>query len=47
MGTILQNAVYSLISKGILAFVLVPAGILFLAYLIYIIISVWKELRKK
>lgn len=34
-------------SKGIIAFVLVPAGILFLAYLIYIIISVWKELRKK
>ena len=50
MGSIVEAAIYefiSLISKFFLIFVIVPAGIIFLGYIIYIIVEVINEIRKK
>ena len=50
MGSIVEAAIYefiSIISKFFLIFVIVPAGIIFLGYIIYIIVEVINEIRKK
>ena len=36
MGSIVEAAIYEFISKFFLIFVIVPAGIIFLGYIIYI-----------
>ena len=46
MGSIVA-AIYEFISKFFLIFVIVPAGIIFLGYIIYIIVEVINEIRKK
>ena len=47
MGSIVEAAIYEFISKFFLIFVIVPAGIIFLGYIIYIIVEVINEIRKK
>lgn len=47
MGAIVEAAVYSAIWKVILAFVILPVGVLFLGYLIYIVVGIVKEFRRK
>ena len=47
MGSIVEAVIYEFISKFFLIFVIVPAGIIFLGYIIYIIVEVINEIRKK
>ena len=47
MGSIVEAAIYEFVSKFFLIFVVVPAGIIFLGYIIYIIVEVINEIRKK
>ena len=46
MGSIVEAAIYEFVSKFFLIFVVVPAGIIFLGYIIYIIVEVINELKK-
>ena len=46
MGGIVGAAIYSLLGKFFLFFIIVPIGIIFLGYVIYIIAEVIKEVRK-
>lgn len=46
MGSLAENAVYFLVNHLVILFVLVPLGIIFLGYVIYIAVSVFCELRK-
>ncbi len=46
MDSLVQDAVYFLASHLLVLFVLVPIGIIFLGYVIFIAASVFKELRK-
>lgn len=47
MGSIVEAAIYGVVGKIILFFIIVPIGIIFLGYVIYIIVEVIKEIRKK
>lgn len=46
MGSIVEAAIYGFVGKFFLFFVIVPTGIIFLGYVIYIIVEVIKETRK-
>ena len=46
MGSLVQNAVYFLVNRLLVLFVLVPTGIIFLGYVIFIAVSLIKELWK-
>ena len=47
MGSIVEAALYDTVGKFFLLFVIVPAGIIFLGYVIYMIAKILQELRKK
>lgn len=47
MGSIVEAAVCGMVGKVIGFLVLLPMGLLFLGYLTYIAVSVFKELRRK
>ena len=47
MGSIVEAAIYEFFGKFFLIFVIVPMGIMFLGYVIYIIVEVIKEIRKR
>lgn len=47
MGSIVEAAIYEYIGKFFLIFVVVPVGIMVLGYIIYIIVEVINEIRKK
>lgn len=47
MGSIVEAAIYGYISKFFLIFVVVPVGIMVLGHIIYIIVEVINEIRKK
>ena len=47
MGSIVASAIYGFVGKLFLYFVIIPAGIIFLGYIIYIVVGVIKETRKK
>lgn len=47
MGSIVEAAIYEYIGKLFLIFVVVPVGIMVLGYIIYIIVEVINEIRKK
>ena len=47
MEGIVEAAVYSLLSKFFLLFIIVPIGIIFLGYVIYTVVEVMKEIRKE
>ena len=47
MGSIVASAIYGFVVKLFLYFVIIPAGIILLGYIIYIIMGVIKEIRKK
>ena len=46
MGILVERALYFMINHLLILFVLVPIGIIFLGYVLYIIINVFKELHK-
>ena len=47
MGDIIYKALTDIFGNFIVAAVILPAAIIFVAYLIYIIVMTIKELRKK
>ena len=47
MGSIVETALYDTVGKFFLLFVIVPAGVIFLGYVIYMIAKIIQELRKK
>ena len=47
MGNIIETAIYSVAGKLFLFFVIVPASIIFLGYVIYMIVKIIQELRRK
>lgn len=47
MGAIVEAAVCSAVWKVVLCLIILPMGVLFLGYLLYILAGVVKELRKK
>ena len=47
MGSIVEAALYDIVGKFLLLFVIVPAGVIFLGYVIYMIAKILQELRKK
>ena len=47
MGSIVEAALYDTVGKFFLLFVIVPAGVIFLGYVIYMIAKISQELRKK
>ena len=47
MGSIVEAALYDAVGKFFLLFVIVPAGVIFLGYVIYMIAKILQELRKK
>ena len=47
MGNIIETAIYSAAGKLFLFFVTLPVGIIFLGYVIYMIVKIIQELRKK
>ena len=47
MGSIVASAIYGFVGNLFLYFVIIPAGIILLGYIIYIIMGVIKEIRKK
>ena len=47
MGSIVEAAIYNLLRDFFLFFIIVPIGIMFLGYVIYIVVEVIKEIRKK
>lgn len=46
MGSIVEAALYSLAGKFIIYFVLLPVGLIFAGYLIFIIAGVVHEIKK-
>ena len=46
MNALVERACYFLANRLLILFVLVPVGIIFLGYLIFIAVSVFKELWK-
>ena len=47
MSSIVESALYRAIGGFFAAFVLLPAAVIFCAYLMYIVVKVVQELRKK
>ena len=47
MGSIVETVINDFIGKFILLFVIAPVGIILLGYIIYIVVNVIKETRKK
>ena len=47
MGSIVEAALYDVVGKFCLLFVIMPAGVIFLGYVIYMIAKIIQELRKK
>lgn len=47
VGNIVAAAIHGFVGKFFLYFVIIPAGIIFLGYVIYIVMEVIKEIRKK
>lgn len=47
MGSIVAEAIYSFVGKFFLYFVITPACIILLGYLIYIVVGLIREIRKK
>ena len=47
MGSIVEAALYDTVGKFFLLFVIVPAGVIFLGYVICMIAKIIQELRKK
>jgi hypothetical protein len=47
MGSIVEAALYDVVGKFFLLFVIMPAGVIFLGYVIYMIAKIIQELRKK
>ena len=47
MGSIVEAALYDIVGKFFLLFVIVPAGVIFFGYVIYMIAKILQELRKK
>ena len=47
MGSIVEAALYDIVGKFFLLFVIVHAGVIFLGYVIYMIAKIIQELRKK
>ena len=47
MGSNDEAAQYDMVGKFFLLFGIVPAGVIFLGYVIYIIAKILQELRKK
>lgn len=47
MGGIVENAVYGMIGRAVLLFVILPAGVILIGYFIFILIEVIKELCKR
>lgn len=46
LGSIVEAAFYSLAGQFLICFVLVPTGIIFAGYLIFIVVGVIKEIKK-
>ena len=47
MSSIVENALYRGIGGFFAAFVLLPAAVVFFAYIVYIVVKVMQEWRKK
>ena len=47
IGGIVENAVYGIIGRAVLLFVILPAGIILIGYIIFIVTQTIRELRKK
>jgi len=47
MGSIVEAALYDVVGKFFLLFVIMPAGVIFLGYVIHMIAKIIRELRKK
>ena len=47
MGSIVEAALYDMVGKFFLLCGIVPAGVIFLGYVIYMIAKILQELRKK
>ena len=47
MGSIVEAALYDTVGKFFLLFVIMPAGVIFLGYVIYMIAKILQEPRKK
>ena len=46
MGSIVEAALYDVVGKFFLLFVIMPAGVIFLGYVIYMIAKIIQERRK-
>lgn len=47
MGGIVEKAFYEMIGNTVFVFVLVPVGLIFLGYIIFIVVEMIREIRKK
>ena len=47
MGSIVEAALYDIVGKFFLLFVIVPAGVIFLEYVIYMIAKILQKKKKK
>lgn len=47
MGGIVEKAFYKMIGNTVFVFVLVPVGLIFLGYIIFIVVEMIREIRKK
>ncbi len=47
MGEIVSRALYTVVGRFFLLVWIVPAGIVVLAYLVYIVVMIIREFRKK
>ena len=47
MGSIIAVAIHSFVGSFFLYFVIIPVSIIFLGYLVYIVVELIKEIKKK
>ena len=47
MGSIIAAAIQSFVGSFFLYFVIIPVSIIFLGYLVYIVVELIKEIKKK
>lgn len=47
MGDLVKLAFYEVVGKFFLCFWIIPASLIFLSYLLFIIVQIIKELKKK
>ena len=47
MGSIIAAAIHSFVGSFFLSFVIIPVSIIFLGYLVYIVVELIKEIKKK